>query len=99
MPKYLLIGEHFLKTRSQTSAGLHHFGEEVEFDGTPGVLMLPLDQAAYDAQIAARTKYGRLQPLTNQQRIDELRARAGLNNSQLKRLAEAEAKINKGNHA
>jgi len=93
MPRYFLIDRAFLKASNEASARNHEPGDTIEFDGTPGTVMLALDQAAHDAKIAGRTRYGRVQPPTNQQRIDEAQGRRRLNGSQRKMLAEAEAQI------
>jgi len=91
MPKYYLLGRHFLKASDELNARTHEAGETVEFDGNPGAAMLPLDCAARDAKTAVAKS--RPQGAQKDCELIEARGRVGLTRAQKMMLTKAEAEI------
>lgn len=58
MPHYRLVAKAMLQQPNETSANLRQAGEEIVFDGEPGISMMPLDSAAYAAKAASIRKWG-----------------------------------------
>ena len=93
MPRYMILKPVFVRANGEPSARLHPAGSEIVFDGVPSAVMAALDVKAREAK--RKTADGRHPDAVRHAQQTERILRAKLSRSLARRLADAEAKMDR----